>query len=98
MFLHLHFTISNHSQDLETALSECEEKAKALQTTLEEKEEELEAVVGDKQVKYPRKIKYFSQNFKCNVQQILIEISRGMLSHFEHQIKYFHQITKSIQC
>ena len=39
------------SQELEKSLAECEEKAKALQTTLEEREEELEAVVGDKQAK-----------------------------------------------
>ena len=32
-------------------LSECEEKVAALQTTLDEREEELEAVVGDKQAK-----------------------------------------------
>ena len=38
-------------QELEKTLAECEEKAKALQTTLEEREEELEAVVGDKQAK-----------------------------------------------
>ena len=38
-------------QELEKSLAECEEKAKALQTTLDEREEELEAVVGDKQAK-----------------------------------------------
>ena len=32
-------------------LSKCEEKVAALQTTLDEREEELEAVVGDKQAK-----------------------------------------------
>ena len=32
-------------------LTECEEKVAALQTTLDEREEELEAVVGDKQAK-----------------------------------------------
>jgi len=38
-------------QELEKSLAECEEKARALQTTLDEREEELEAVVGDKQAK-----------------------------------------------
>ena len=32
-------------------LTECEEKVAALQITLDEREEELEAVVGDKQAK-----------------------------------------------
>ena len=42
---------NKHIQELEKMLSECEEKVAALQTTLDEREEELEAVVGDKQAK-----------------------------------------------
>ena len=37
------------SQDLEERLAESELAGKALQATLDEREEELEAVVGDKQ-------------------------------------------------
>ena len=37
------------SQDLEERLAESELKVEALQTSLDEREEELEAVVGDKQ-------------------------------------------------
>ena len=37
------------SQDLEERLAESELKGEALQTSLDEREEELEAVVGDKQ-------------------------------------------------
>ena len=51
IFLEIFFLLSeiDASQDLEKTLAEWEGKAKALQTTLDEREEELEAVVGDKQ-------------------------------------------------
>ena len=42
------------SQDLEERLAESELAGKALQATLDEREEELEAVVGDKQAKISR--------------------------------------------